>query len=95
MQGWLCCENLDCTVLKDGDGKLERIGDCLLYSNLDNKFYNDTIKILDGYFLEGYIVNKKELMEAVKVDEWRYAYKKLTFEDSFPLELEAAFVDSL
>lgn len=91
MQGWLCCENLDCTVLKDGDGKLERIGDCLLYSNLDNKFYNDTIKILDGYFLEGYIVNKKELMEAVKVDEWRYAYKKLTFEDSFPLELRGSF----
>lgn len=91
MRGWLCCRNLDCTLLKEDGGLLETIGDCLLYSNLDNKFHNDMIKAAKGYFLEGYILNKKELMGDTKADAWEYTYEKLIVEDSFPVKLRGSF----
>ena len=91
MLGWLCCKNLDCTsILVDG-GKIEQIGDCLLYTNLLNKFYNDIIKNPEGYFLEGYVLNRQELVENTGEESWENTYIKLSSRDTFPIELRGSF----
>lgn len=91
MQGWLCCGNLDCTFLADKDGTIDSMRGAVLYSNVDNKFYNDTIKDSKGFFLDGYILNKKELMETFDAAAWESVYKKLTADNSFPAGLRGSF----
>lgn len=91
MQGWLCCRNINCVSLVRDAGRVEIMGDCLLYSNMDNKFYNDTIKTQTGFFLEGYILNKRELVEEAGADNWECAYEKLIIKNCIPLELRGSF----
>lgn len=70
---------------------MENIGDCVLYTNLLNKFYKDTIKNQPGYFLEGYITNKQQLIEIAKASEWENAYRQLSGNETFPVELRGSF----
>lgn len=91
MLGWLCCKNLDCASMLDEGGEIDKVGDCLLYTNLLNKFYNDTIRKPEGYFLEGYILNRQELTEVAAEETWEDVYVKLCSKNTFPTELRGSF----
>ena len=91
MRGWLCCKNLTCILPSNAEGNVEKVGDCLLYTNLLNKFYNDTIKNTAGFFLEGYISNKQELLEKQHEVSWEDVYKKICLEKKFPTQLRGSF----
>lgn len=91
MYGWLFCKNVNCSSLAEFGGKRENIESGWLYTKLLNKFYNDTVKDLSGYFLEGYVLNKKELMEFTEENDWNKGYKKLCFESTFPMKLRGSF----
>lgn len=91
MKGWLWCKNLQCSSLRKKKGMIKEIKGCFLYMNLLNKFYNDTIMCEDGFFLEGYISNKSELIDEKNNDSWEELYKKMCLNNLFPELLRGSF----
>ena len=92
MTGWLFCKNLDCSVLNNTiSGNLERTIDGLLFTALLDKFSNDIIRMPSGFFLEGYIVNKKDLIEMSCRDNWEDAFVYLCQNTKFPLDFRGGF----
>lgn len=91
MQGWLFGKNVECDFLNKMEGSLEVNKEETLYTNLNNKFYNDTINNKDGMFLEGYIVNRNELMNMSESNAWEDAYSMLVKKKEFPGMLRGSF----
>ena len=94
MKGWLYCENLRCNFGEKGQGTIEKSGEGLLYTNLLDKFYHDTIKCKDGFLLDGYISNKNELFRENGIKDWEKLYRVLCKDDAFPDQLRGGFSGS-
>lgn len=91
MYGWLYFENIDCAENIWKSGTLEKIGRGYLYTNLLNKFYKDTVKMPAGYFLEGYVLNKQELMNGIGKGLWEDSFVELSRQADFPTMLRGSF----
>lgn len=94
MKGWLYCKNLRCNFGEKGQGTIEKSGEGLLYTNLLDKFYHDTIKCKDGFLLDGYISNKNELFRENGIKDWEKLYRVLCKDDAFPDQLRGGFSGS-
>lgn len=91
MKGWLFCQNMECSFLKENGGQTDISGKGILYTYLDNKFYHDKVFDPAGFFLDGYITNKQELLQEAGENLWDKVYKEISKRDDFPNMLRGSF----
>lgn len=90
MIGWLYGENVEIDFLAETEGEINETVAGTLYCNLQNKFYNDTVKNKNA-FLEGYISNKKELMQECQMLSWQETHAINMEKESFPISYRGSF----
>ena len=90
MFGWLYAENIDINIAGE-KGTIEKAGQGFLFSNLKEKFTDDYVKTEDGLWLEGFVSNKKELMNQYSYNTWDELHMNLLSKNSFPAEYRGSF----
>lgn len=92
MYGWVIGKNVN---LKNRKGwKLQRREEYSFSYNLLNKFPDDIVdscNVERDCFLDGYVLNKTELMEMVEAKSWKSAFEKICKSDVFLQPMRGAF----
>ncbi len=90
MIGWLYGENIDIDFMLEETGKIDKTKTGTLYYNLQNKFSSDVIRREDA-FLEGYIVNKNDLMQESGAESWEKTHEVYMAKEEFPSNYRGSF----
>ncbi len=92
MHGWIIGENIELNI--EEGWKSERRNQYMFAENLLNKFPEDIINSIgeeSDFFLDGYVVNKKELLKETDSNKWSDAFEKIYKSPQFVSKLRGAF----